>query len=40
MERFDRGFTTLTVEGSSPQRFYPTSIAFDGEKCYQQQLKK
>ncbi len=39
MQRFERNFMTMTVVGNSPQRFYPTSITFNGDWCFQQQLK-
>ena len=31
---------TMTVIGTSPERFYPTSTTFNGEECFQQQMKK
>ena len=39
MQRFARSYMTMTVVGTSPQRFYPTGITFDGESCFQQQIK-
>ena len=37
MQRFDQTHLSLTVEGTSPQRFYPTYIDFGGMHCYEQQ---
>lgn len=39
MQRFERNYMTMTIVGNSPQRFYPTAISFNGEGCFQQQLK-
>ena len=40
LQRFERSYMTVTVVGTSPQRFYPTSISFNGQGCFRQQMKK